>query len=144
MNKVYKLRPTMLYSVTQSHCSIWSHDVFLQFAGLDNTEGEPRLLCYDCRSCKTLQLYFSESVHTVQKGFSKGFCHELTNLRLVHCSPDLLLFYTTGGSLARVSVPLLNVLFLTGLSLASQTLFPRVGGRGRKCGGEKGSGVSGP
>ena len=29
-------------------------------------------------------------------------------------------------------------------SLASQTLFPRVGGHGRKCGGEKGSGVSGP
>ena len=29
-------------------------------------------------------------------------------------------------------------------SLASQTLFPRVGGRGRKCGGEKGSGVYGP
>jgi len=29
-------------------------------------------------------------------------------------------------------------------SLAGQTLFPRVGGRGRKCGGEKGSGVSGP
>ena len=33
---------------------------------------------------------------------------------------------------------------MTRISLASQTLFPRVGGRGRKCGGGKGSGVSGP
>jgi len=87
--------PTMLYSVTQSHCSIWSHDVFLQFAGLDNTEGEPRLLCCYCRSCKTLQLYFSESVRTVQKGFLKGFCVINQFEARTLCSLDLLLFHTT-------------------------------------------------
>ena len=74
VKRVYKPRPTMLYSVTQSHCSIWSHDVFLQFAGLDNAEGEPRLLYCYCRSCKALQLYFSERMCTVRKGFSKGIC----------------------------------------------------------------------
>ena len=119
MNRVYEPCPTMLYSATLSHCSILPHNASLQFTSPDNAEGEPRLCCY-CRSCKTLQLYFSERMCTVQKVLLvQKPVGSLTQIQAcILYSPDLL-FYT-GGSLARVSVPLLKVLLPPRTSLVMQ------------------------
>ena len=43
-----------------------------------------------------------------------------------------------------LSVPVMLHFMACMASLASKTLFPLVDGCGQKCGGEKGSGVSGP
>ena len=48
---IYKLCPTALYSVVQSHCSILSNDCLSRNGSLENGERELGHLFRYCRSC---------------------------------------------------------------------------------------------
>ena len=58
VNCVYKPCPGALYSVSQSHCSILSHDAlhhcFSSNSSLENSEREPGHLSHYYRNCKNI------------------------------------------------------------------------------------------
>ena len=72
VNCVYKLCPATLYGAC---CSILSRDLLhhcLSSNGsLENSERKLGHLFCNCRSCKTLQLYFSGTVRTLQQVFQE-------------------------------------------------------------------------
>ena len=61
-------RKVQLQDLKVYHKVLLSHDMFLHsFISLDNAEGETRLLCCYCRSCKTSSAYLLwEGVHCTE------------------------------------------------------------------------------